>query len=146
MRSTRSEQAGLVLDRQTVHCSRRDTDRYGRMVAVCIVSSASANAWLVEHGYAAAYRRYSKEYGRVEEAARAARRGLWAGQWQMPWEFRAKPSRAATRSEPRTQMLNPVHYRSCSEVRAAGAAPLVRGQTGYRSVLDGDGDGLACER
>jgi len=38
-----------------------------------------------------------------------------------------------------------VHYASCAEVRAAGAAPLRRGDAGYRSGLDGDGDGVACE-
>jgi hypothetical protein len=30
-------------------------------------------------------------------------------------------------------------------VRAAGAAPLYRGQPGYSSKLDRDGDGVACE-
>lgn len=36
-------------------------------------------------------------------------------------------------------------YRNCSEARAAGAAPLYRGQAGYSSRLDRDGDGVACE-
>lgn len=34
---------------------------------------------------------------------------------------------------------------NCSEARAAGAAPLHRGEPGYRSGLDRDGDGVACE-
>jgi hypothetical protein len=38
-----------------------------------------------------------------------------------------------------------VFYRGCREVRAAGAAPLYRGQPGYREGMDGDGDGIACE-
>lgn len=38
-----------------------------------------------------------------------------------------------------------VHYRNCSEARAAGAAPIHRGQPGYGSHLDRDGDGIACE-
>lgn len=38
-----------------------------------------------------------------------------------------------------------VYYANCAEVRAAGAAPLYRGQPGYRSGLDRDGDGVACE-
>lgn len=37
------------------------------------------------------------------------------------------------------------YYRNCSAVRAAGKAPLLRGQPGYRSALDRDGDGVACE-
>lgn len=40
---------------------------------------------------------------------------------------------------------NGVYYANCDEVRAAGAAPLYRGQPGYRSGLDRDGDGIACE-
>ncbi|MER3450079.1 MAG: hypothetical protein C4315_10030 [Chloroflexota bacterium] len=35
---------------------------------------------------------------------------------------------------------------SGAEARSAGAAPILRGQTGYREALDGDGDGVACER
>jgi hypothetical protein len=38
-----------------------------------------------------------------------------------------------------------VSYASCSEARAAGAAPLHRGEPGYREAMDGDGDGVACE-
>lgn len=36
-------------------------------------------------------------------------------------------------------------YRNCREARAAGAAPIYRGQPGYGSHMDGDGDGIACE-
>lgn len=38
-----------------------------------------------------------------------------------------------------------VYYANCAAVKAAGAAPLYRGQPGYRSGLDRDGDGIACE-
>jgi len=38
-----------------------------------------------------------------------------------------------------------VHYSGCNEVRAAGKAPLLADQPGYRSEMDGDGDGVACE-
>ncbi|MGO4493082.1 DUF1524 domain-containing protein [Arthrobacter sp. 2YAF22_2] len=38
-----------------------------------------------------------------------------------------------------------VSYANCAAVRAAGAAPLRRGQPGYSSKLDRDGDGIACE-
>lgn len=36
-------------------------------------------------------------------------------------------------------------YPNCAAARAAGAAPLYRGQPGYSSKLDRDGDGVACE-
>jgi hypothetical protein len=38
-----------------------------------------------------------------------------------------------------------VTYANCDAVRAAGKAPLLLGQTGYRPALDSDGDGIACE-
>ena len=37
-------------------------------------------------------------------------------------------------------------YKNCAEARAAGAAPLYRGEPGYREKLDRDNDGIACER
>ncbi|WP_406861156.1 excalibur calcium-binding domain-containing protein [Streptomyces sp. HUAS MG47] len=38
-----------------------------------------------------------------------------------------------------------VYYRNCDAARAAGVAPLYRGDEGYASHLDRDGDGTACE-
>ena len=38
-----------------------------------------------------------------------------------------------------------VFYANCAAVRAAGKAPLRRGDPGYSSSLDRDGDGIACE-
>ena len=38
-----------------------------------------------------------------------------------------------------------VYYRNCKAARDAGAAPLYRGQPGYRPELDRDNDGIACE-
>ena len=36
-------------------------------------------------------------------------------------------------------------YKNCTEVRAAGAAPLHKDDPGYSGKLDRDGDGVACE-
>ena len=38
-----------------------------------------------------------------------------------------------------------VYYKNCAAVRAAGKAPLYKGQPGYSTKLDRDGDGVACE-
>ena len=37
------------------------------------------------------------------------------------------------------------YYANCTEAKAAGAAPLYRGEPGYREKLDRDKDGIACE-
>jgi hypothetical protein len=38
-----------------------------------------------------------------------------------------------------------IYYANCDAVRAAGAAPIHRGDPGYASKLDRDGDGIGCE-
>jgi outer membrane biosynthesis protein TonB len=38
-----------------------------------------------------------------------------------------------------------VYYKNCDAARAAGAAPVHRGDPGYASHLDRDGDGIGCE-
>jgi Excalibur calcium-binding domain len=37
------------------------------------------------------------------------------------------------------------YYANCSAARAAGAAPVLRGDPGYSRKLDRDGDGVGCE-
>ncbi|WP_205769885.1 excalibur calcium-binding domain-containing protein [Microvirga sp. KLBC 81] len=36
-------------------------------------------------------------------------------------------------------------FRTCAQARAAGAAPIARGNPDYAPHLDADGDGIACE-
>ncbi|MER5184782.1 excalibur calcium-binding domain-containing protein [Streptomyces sp. NPDC002896] len=38
-----------------------------------------------------------------------------------------------------------VYYKNCTAVRAAGADPIRKGQPGYASHLDRDGDGIGCD-
>ncbi|MGV8966564.1 MAG: GmrSD restriction endonuclease domain-containing protein [Cellulomonas sp.] len=38
-----------------------------------------------------------------------------------------------------------VSYANCAAARAAGAAPVLRGDPGYAAKLDRDGDGIGCE-
>ncbi|SEK23861.1 Excalibur calcium-binding domain-containing protein [Blastococcus sp. DSM 46786] len=39
----------------------------------------------------------------------------------------------------------PASYADCAAVRAAGAAPIHRGEPGFSERFDGDGDGVGCE-
>jgi hypothetical protein len=55
------------------------------------------------------------------------------------------PPAAFQSSDQRARIEQSVTYSGCNEVRAAGKAPLYAGQPGYRSDMDGDGDGIACE-
>lgn len=76
-----------------VSCRERDVDRYGRIVATCMVRGDDIEAWLVRNGHAMAYRRYSSDYIGVEQEARNAKRGIWSGVIQPPWEWRAERRR-----------------------------------------------------
>jgi endonuclease YncB( thermonuclease family) len=71
-----------------VSCGQKDKDRYGRIVAVCSAGGEDLNAWLVRQGLALAYRQYGKDYIGQEDEARTARRGVWAGTFTPPWDYR----------------------------------------------------------
>jgi hypothetical protein len=56
----------------------------------------------------------------------------------------AKPVARPGNTKPKPSSA-PVTYANCDEVRAAGAAPIKAGDSGYSAALDRDGDGSACE-
>ena len=86
------EQATRALSRQiegrSVACEERDRDRYGRVVAVCRYGGQDVNTRLVRDGWAIAYRRYSTAYVDEEASAKAAKRGVWRGEFVPPWDWR----------------------------------------------------------
>lgn len=60
----------------------------------------------------------------------------------------APAPRVAPTPVPETQAgesSSAVYYKNCTAARAAGAAPIHKGEPGYRSALDRDGDGTACD-
>jgi endonuclease YncB( thermonuclease family) len=60
------------------------------VVAKCrlVGDGEDLNAWLVREGLALAYREFGTDYVRQENEAKAAGRGLWAGTFTPPWEWR----------------------------------------------------------
>jgi endonuclease YncB( thermonuclease family) len=77
-----------LIGRRTLICAQRDVDRYGRIVAQCRQGEVDIGEWLVGQGLALAYRRYSKVYIPAEQAVSAAQRGVWAGSFTAPWDWR----------------------------------------------------------
>lgn len=59
-----------------------------------------------------------------------------------PW---ALPTAEEQEAEAATTREQSAYYSGCNAARAAGVAPIYRGQPGYREGMDGDGDGIACE-
>lgn len=46
--------------------------------------------WMALNGWAVAYTYYSYEYTRAEYRAKRDRRGIWASEFEKPWEWRRK--------------------------------------------------------
>ena len=80
---------GLVKG-QEVSCSSVETDRYGRAVAVCKVGDFDINGEMVRLGWAVAYSRHSTTYLRAETEAKKAKRGIWAGTFEKPADYRSR--------------------------------------------------------
>lgn len=60
-------------------------------------------------------------------------------------EPRPEPDPTTASSNQNEDGGSSVHYKNCDAARAAGAAPVYRGQAGYGRHLDRDGDGIGCE-
>ena len=73
---------------RNVSCSAHGEDRYGRTLATCSAGGENLNAWMVHEGWALAYVQYSREYVGDEAAAREQRKGMWAGAFIAPWDWR----------------------------------------------------------
>lgn len=78
---------------RTVHCRVRDRDDYGRVVGQCFAGGTDLSAAMVERGYAIVLRRYGREYVPLEDRARAARIGIWDGEFERPGAWRASQRR-----------------------------------------------------
>ena len=63
-------------------------DFFGRYLGTCFKDKININSWLVKNGYAVAYRKYSKNYIEIEKIAKKNKKGIWQGDFQMPWEWR----------------------------------------------------------
>ena len=119
-------------------------DKYGRLLAHVWLRGENVDAWLVREGYAKNYvyehkpTMYQDDYERAEMAAKSAERGIWA----KPKPTKKAAPKPSVEPEPKEEY---VYYKNCSEARKAGVTPLHEGDPGYRSGLDRDHDGTACE-
>ena len=79
-----------MIGRSVVICEPKGRDRYKRVIAVCFKAETNLNAWMVTEGWAVAYRKYGIDYIDQEDEARLARRGIWAGSFELPWDWRTR--------------------------------------------------------
>jgi endonuclease YncB( thermonuclease family) len=89
-------------DRLIRHIGSRETscvtngkDAFGRWLATCSTNEGDLSAWLVREGFGLAFIRYSNAYVAEESNARSAQKGMWAGAFIAPWDWRARTVRTA---------------------------------------------------
>jgi endonuclease YncB( thermonuclease family) len=87
------DQLSKHLAGRTISCDGHGQDRYGRLLAVCSTDNHDLNGWMVREGLALAYTKYSRDYIADEASARELRKGMWAGAFIAPWDWRHRDSR-----------------------------------------------------
>ncbi len=78
------------INKKLIMCETYNKDRYNRFIAECYKNKTNLNRWMVLNGYAVAYRKYSKKFVAQENLAKREKLGLWAGVFEMPWDWRKK--------------------------------------------------------
>jgi endonuclease YncB( thermonuclease family) len=89
-----TRQLGSWLAGRQVSCEVSTIDRYQRAIARCTFTYngalADIGASMTSAGWALAYTQYSRLYVSYQADARQAARGLWAGRFEAPWEYRKR--------------------------------------------------------
>lgn len=74
-------------------CQPKSIDKYGRKLATCTLPDGTdINGWMVQQGWAVTSG-FANVYGAQQDDAKSARRGLWAGTFTPPREWRHKHPR-----------------------------------------------------
>ena len=142
---------------KTISVEKETTDKYGRTVGTLFVEGVNANKEQVRRGMAWVYKQYLHDQSLIplEETARQTKVGLWVDANPMaPWDYRHGGKQKKARDkliDPREAHISPdnntacgdKHY--CREMASCEQAKFYLTQCGL-TRLDGDGDGLPCEK
>ena len=77
-----------MISEKEVQCETMDIDRYKRFVAKCFVKNTNLNQYMVQNGWALAYRYYSDDFIKNEEIAKKNKAGIWQGKFLDPYLYR----------------------------------------------------------
>jgi len=84
-----------LIDDKPVRCEWAERDKYSRILGHCFAGNTDLNRMMVKSGWAINYT-YASEgrgYRTEEREARAARRGIWQGKFQIPKYWRKEHPR-----------------------------------------------------
>lgn len=147
---------GFLAASRPVTCAFVAWDRYNRFVGDCHrADGTSVAVWMVEHGQALDWPKYSHgAYAAQQAKAEAAKIGLWVGKFQAPWDWRAahgdnarpavsQPLGIISRQVAQSYTCQP--RRTCSQIGSCDEANWYLSNCPWGGKLDRDGDGLPCE-
>jgi endonuclease YncB( thermonuclease family) len=78
-----------LVKNQSLNCAVMSEDHYGSYTAHCVNEDrVDPAAELVRHGLALAHPVHPNDYGALEDEARTAEVGAWAGSFVPPWDWR----------------------------------------------------------
>ncbi|GLU26766.1 hypothetical protein Brsp01_19990 [Brucella sp. NBRC 12950] len=72
------------IGKAAIRCEKEGFDKYGRDLGRCYLGDTDLNQWMVEQGWAVSY----GDYRSAEASARREKRGIWAGSFEMPFQWR----------------------------------------------------------
>jgi len=167
--SSRRSLSGMVLGKQ-VNVVSQAVDQYGRLVAHISINGLDVNAEQIRSGMAWEYSRFAslaasrqslrdplhrnRTLIELQEEARQASRGLWAqGDPTPPWDWRKLhpniprlvDSPALAQKSETAADTSCGNKRLCSEMSSCEEALHYLMQCGVET-LDGNGDGVPCEK
>ena len=96
-----TEALAALVDNKTVTCSGTDLDTYGRVIATCFADQVDLGESLVTSGHAWAFLRYADTYARTQEKAKSLGLGVWSGDYETPWDFRAARWQSSAETAPK---------------------------------------------
>ena len=85
-----TEELRAKIGNASIKCLITGRGKYKRLLGQCHLGDVDLSQWLVVNGYALAYRPSSMQYVLEEETAKSAKRGIWSGSFEKPWEWRRK--------------------------------------------------------
>jgi endonuclease YncB( thermonuclease family) len=138
-RATSNMQRLVLGKRVRLTVSDEDTDRYGRLLRYVDVGKRDAGLAQITSGLAIA--RYDSRDGYGFHP----RENPYIAADQAAPDKTTCPRPKPTLEQKPSGGGASVYYENCTAARDAGAAPVRRGDPGYGSHLDRDGDGVGCE-
>jgi endonuclease YncB( thermonuclease family) len=131
-----AERLKVLVNGKNVQCFPVGIDQHNRTLAKCVAGDLDINRAMVASGFAVAYRHFSLDYVSAEDTAKAYKRGIWAGTFEMPHKYRGEAETSARPKVPKYRAA-PVVSRPQAVVSNGCSIKGNRGSNGWIYHLPG---------